>query len=83
MVKEDHIEMENIAMKQMVLIMKKMMPDMNVAEDEMTEIATENVRIIADTTTIDITDQKNMNVIIGMKEVNKIFQKNIYIPINI
>lgn len=73
MVKEGHIEMVDIAMKQMNRIMTKMTLDMNVAGDAMIEIATvtENVTIITDTTTIDIIDQRNMNVIIEMKEVLK------------
>lgn len=73
MVKEDHIEMVDIVMKQMNRIMIKMTLDMNVAGDAMIEIATvtENVKIITDTTTIDIIDQRNMNVIIEMKEVIK------------
>lgn len=67
--KEDHTVMVDIVMKQMNHIMIKMTPDLNVAEDVMIEIATETVKIIADTTTIDITDQRNMNVIVEMKEV--------------
>lgn len=69
MVKEDHTVMVDIVMKQMNHIMIKMTPDLNVAEDVMIEIAIETVKIIADTTTIDITDQRNMNVIIEMNEV--------------
>lgn len=66
MAKEDRIETVNIAMKQMDRITKKMTLDMNVVEDEMTEIETENVRTIADTMMIDIIGQK-MTV---TKEVN-------------
>lgn len=74
MVKDDRIEMANIDMKLMDRITKRTIPDMNVvAEDEVIEIATENVKIITVTTTIDITDQRNMNVIAEMIEVKQIF----------
>lgn len=69
MVKADHIGTVNIVMKPMVRTMKRTIPDMSVAEDGMTEIVTVNVKIIIDTTTIDITDQRNMNVIAEMIEV--------------
>lgn len=73
MVKDDRIEMANIVMKLMDRITKRTIPDMNVvAEDEVIEIATENVKIITDITTIDITDQRNMNVIAEMIEVKPI-----------
>lgn len=68
--KEDHIEMVNIAMKLMDRIMIRTMSDMSVAEDGTIEI--ENVMIIIDITTIDITDRRNMNVITETTEVSKI-----------